>query len=81
MTTMEDEKWVYWRNKAQRLEEENEKLKKYEILFNQLQLQLKDVQKASDLDSKDFEDLLLLSQGKWFEQTDEHIGWKRVDLE
>ena len=27
MTSMEDEKWVYWRNKAQRLEEENRQLK------------------------------------------------------
>ena len=27
MTSMEDEKWIYWRNKAQRLEEENEQLK------------------------------------------------------
>lgn len=28
MTFMEDEKWVYWRNKAKQLEEENEQLKK-----------------------------------------------------
>ena len=27
MSSMEDEKWVYWRNKAQRLEEENRQLK------------------------------------------------------
>ena len=28
MTSMEDEKWVYWRMKAKMLEEENEQLKK-----------------------------------------------------
>ena len=27
MTSMEDEKWVYWRMKAKMLEEENEQLK------------------------------------------------------
>ena len=28
MTSMEDEKWVYWRMKAKMLEDENRKLKK-----------------------------------------------------
>ena len=28
MSSMEDEKWVYWRNKAKQLEEENKQLKK-----------------------------------------------------
>lgn len=27
MTSMEEEKWVYWRNKAKQLEEENKQLK------------------------------------------------------
>lgn len=35
MTTIDDEKWVYWRNKAKQLEEENEKLK--EIFIEQLE--------------------------------------------
>ena len=68
-------------DKMNQLADENEQLKKYKILFEQLQLQLKGVKKLSDLDHKDFEDLIELTKGRWFEQTDEHIGWKRVDLE
>lgn len=41
-------------------------------LFLELQRQMKGVTKASDLDSKDFEDLIELSKGNVF---DDEIGW------
>lgn len=58
------------------LHDENEQLKlsstMYYQLFVELQKQMKGVKKASDLDSKDFEDLIELSKGNVF---DDEIGW------
>ena len=56
--------------------DENKSLKAsatmYRKLFLELQKQLKGVRKASDLDSKDFEDLIELAKGNVF---DDEIGW------
>lgn len=58
------------------LNDDNEQLKQsstmYYQLFVELQKQMKGVKKASDLDSKDFEDLIELSKGNVF---DDEIGW------
>lgn len=62
-----------------RLSEENEQLKQqvthltmYKNLFREFQKQLDGVKKKSDLDHKDFEDLIELTKGHVFD--DEH-GW------
>lgn len=63
-------------NIINQLHEENLSLKAsatmYRNLFLELQRQMRGVKKASDLDSKDFEDLIELSKGNVF---DDEIGW------
>lgn len=73
----------YWFDKAteniKELQNENEQLKQrvthltmYKNLFREFQKQLDGVKRKSDLDSKDFEDLIELTKGHVFD--DEH-GW------
>ena len=67
---------------ANRMDEEKEKLKKYLTiyyhLFKELQKQLKEVKKMSDLDHDDFNDLINLSKGNVF---DDDLGWIHLPIE
>ena len=72
---MEDD-IITFKQKIEKLEEDKEQLKQsftmYYNLFVEFQKQMKGVKKASDLDSKDFEDLIKLAKGNVF---DDEIGW------
>ena len=59
-------------NVEEDLLKENKQLKVYKNLFNEFQKQLTGVKKLSDLDHKDFEDLIELSKGHVF---DDELGW------
>ena len=65
----------------QEYRKENEQLKQqstmYHNLFIELQKQLKNVKRASDLDSKDFYDLIELSKGNVF---DEELRWIHLPI-
>ena len=73
--------WEYEKKWKEKYKEENEQLKQsstmYHNLFLEWQKMMKGVKKASDLDSKDFEDLIELSKGNVF---DDELGWIHLPI-